>query len=181
MKSPYGDFNKAYVVVTYDGNGYKYYWTSIDETGQGIKKITRLDKLNIDLIESNLNESDIPSSLGVGGRNKFMIIDKKSIGCNYDVKSDVTGQETSNERRIGNVGFDQIWPSQIHLIGDTVTLRAKTDGYDGYNYRFEWFYQVTKDGDKILIEGENERDFVVTVTISNFEYWWSVDLIIIDD
>lgn len=32
--SPYGDFVSAYIVVTYNGNGYDYYWTSVDETGQ---------------------------------------------------------------------------------------------------------------------------------------------------
>ena len=37
-KSPYGEFTKAYVVVTYNGKGYDYFWTSVDDAGQGISK-----------------------------------------------------------------------------------------------------------------------------------------------
>ena len=36
VKSPYGDFEEAYVAVTFDGNGYDYYWTSRDTTNTGI-------------------------------------------------------------------------------------------------------------------------------------------------
>ena len=59
IKSPYDDFEKAYVVVTYDGKGYKYYWTSVDETGQGIKNIVKLDELSSNSIESDLKDSDV--------------------------------------------------------------------------------------------------------------------------
>ena len=75
-KSPYGDFEKAYVVVTYDGNGYDYYWTSVDKAGQGFKKITREDKLSEDKIESNLKSTDILTGVGIDGRKKSMLIDK---------------------------------------------------------------------------------------------------------
>ena len=34
--SPYGKWEDYYVVVTYDGSGYDYYWTSRDETNTGI-------------------------------------------------------------------------------------------------------------------------------------------------
>ena len=43
-KSPYGDFVLAYVGVTYDGSGYKYYWTSVDETGHGIKELQNFEE-----------------------------------------------------------------------------------------------------------------------------------------
>ena len=44
LKSPYGEFtdDSAYVGVIYDGKGYKYYWISTDDAGQGVKKITPL-------------------------------------------------------------------------------------------------------------------------------------------
>ena len=35
-KSPYGEFSKAYVVVTTSYDGHNYYWTSVDETGTGV-------------------------------------------------------------------------------------------------------------------------------------------------
>ena len=77
LKSPYGDFTKAYIGVIYDGRGYKYYWISVDDTGQGVGKITPVDKLNTDDIESNLQESDIDGlveTTGIGDRTKIKIL-----------------------------------------------------------------------------------------------------------
>ncbi len=90
-KSPYGEFTKAYVVVTYNGKGYDYYWTSVDDAGQGIRKITKLENLDIDKIESDLNDNDIPYSLGVDGRSKYMIIDKQQTNCGKGVATNASG------------------------------------------------------------------------------------------
>ena len=75
-KSPYGDFVEggAYVVVTYDGKGYTYYWTSVDDAGQGIKEIIRFDKLDTDNIESDLSPSDISTLRGIDGRGNTVVI-----------------------------------------------------------------------------------------------------------
>ena len=35
-KSSYGDFKQAYVIVSYDGDGYDYYWASTDTAKMGI-------------------------------------------------------------------------------------------------------------------------------------------------
>ena len=78
-KSPYGEFVQAYVGVVYDGNGYKYYWISVDETGQGVDKVTLADKLDEDDIKSDLNASEIESTVkttGIGGRQKILILDE---------------------------------------------------------------------------------------------------------
>ena len=77
-KSPYGDFTKAYVVVTYDGNGYTYYWTSNDDSGQGIKNIVRVDKLDTDNVESDLKDSDISTLRGIDGRSKTVVVSKQN-------------------------------------------------------------------------------------------------------
>ena len=77
-KSPYGDFTKAYVVVTYDGNGYTYYWTSNDDSGQGIKDVVRVDKLDIDNIDSDLKDTDISTLRGIDGRSKTVVISKQN-------------------------------------------------------------------------------------------------------
>ena len=89
-KSPYGEFTKAYVVVTYDGKGYTYYWTSVDDAGQGIKNIVRIDKLDTDNVESDLKDIDISNTLGIGGRHKYIIIDENT-GCSKGVSNNVTG------------------------------------------------------------------------------------------
>ena len=98
-KSPYGEFVKAYVVVTYNGKGYDYYWTSIDEVGNGVKKITNVDKLTENSIESDLKITDIIDTIGVNGRHKYMIIDKEHTNC----RSGITQEASSNP----NVGGTQ--------------------------------------------------------------------------
>ena len=79
LKSPYGDFIEggAYVGVIYDGKGYNYYWISVDDAGQGVRNITRLDKLDTDDIESDLKKSDITDvveSTGIGNRTEINIL-----------------------------------------------------------------------------------------------------------
>ena len=80
LKSPYGDFIEggAYVGVIYDGKGYNYYWISVDDAGQGVRNITRLDKLDTDDIESDLKKSDITDVIektGIGNRIEINILD----------------------------------------------------------------------------------------------------------
>lgn len=74
-KSPYGEFEKAYVAVTYDGKGYTYYWTSVDESGIGIKVITKLDALSEDDIESNLSVDDIREGTFIESKNNALVLD----------------------------------------------------------------------------------------------------------
>ena len=77
-KSPYGEFTKAYVVVTYDGKGYDYYWTSVDDAGQGIKTIIKYDKLDIENIESDLKNEDISTLRTIDGREKVILITERN-------------------------------------------------------------------------------------------------------
>ena len=70
-KSPYGDWKEYYVVVTYDGTGYDYYWTSRDETNTGIY-LTYQDLLDVDRIENNV--TSISTNIGVGDREKILLL-----------------------------------------------------------------------------------------------------------
>ena len=56
QKTPYGEFvdNETYVVVTFDGKGYDYYWVSRDTSGTGVPVVTALKDLNEEKIESNI-------------------------------------------------------------------------------------------------------------------------------
>ena len=79
LKSPYGEFTKAYIGITYDGTGYKYYWISVDDAGEGINKIVLVDKLDTDYIVSDLKDSDIEDKIkttGIGGRSNILILDE---------------------------------------------------------------------------------------------------------
>ena len=78
LKSPYGEFTEAYIGVIYNGTGYKYYWISSDDTGQGIDIVTPYDNLDSDLIKSDLNPIDILYTIEhtvIGNRDKILVLD----------------------------------------------------------------------------------------------------------
>ena len=73
--SPYGDWSDAYVVVTYNGKHYNYYWTSVDTSGIGFNLT-----INDDL-DQELMKRDMPNTLpmvGVGNREKVKKLDKEN-------------------------------------------------------------------------------------------------------
>ena len=77
-KSPYGEFVQAYVSVIYDGKGYKYYWISVDDSGQGVEKLRLVDDLTTDDIVSDLKSEDIEERVrttGIGNRNNILILE----------------------------------------------------------------------------------------------------------
>ena len=76
--SPYGDWEEYYVVVTYDGTSYDYYWTSRDVTNTGIY-LTYQDLLDVDRIENNV--TSISTNIGVGDREKILLL-KDSCSIN---------------------------------------------------------------------------------------------------
>ena len=79
-KSPYGDFVVSTIIVNYDGNGYSYYWTGVDDTGTGITKITSFDELDTLLIETDVTPDKISTVDSVDGRTKVMVINDDCSG-----------------------------------------------------------------------------------------------------
>lgn len=69
--SPYGKFVDAYIVVTYDGFGYDYYWTSRDETNTGIL-LTDEKLLTEDRVQPGI--TSISTEIGIGERTKILLI-----------------------------------------------------------------------------------------------------------
>ena len=137
-KSPYGEFEKAYVVVTYDGKGYDYYWTSIDEVGNGIKKITRIDKLNADDVESDLKITDITNTTGIDGRSQYMIIDKEHTNCGKGESINVT-DIVSGETGTNPIEYPDGKDKSSVEIGDVVKITG------------EEFYVVKNDGNNLVL------------------------------
>ena len=83
-KSPYGDFKQAYVIVSYTGNGYDYYWASTDTANMGIY-LTREKDLDEKLVNTNVNE--IKTDISVLSDYKIMIIDDDN--CNSQTPQEV--------------------------------------------------------------------------------------------
>ena len=130
-KSPYGEFTKAYVGVIYNGTGYKYYWISVDDAGQGVRNITPLDKLDTDSIESDLTDSDIESvveSVGIGDRSEIKILNCSNNSNTWDREHhiDNTSNNASEENGGGsNSGSGSGTASEPVCIPAT-TLHTKT-------------------------------------------------------
>lgn len=74
-KSPYGEFDPAYVVVIFNGRTHVYFWTSRDTTGQGVKRITKVDDLTEDSIVSDIKKDDILNNVGLDKREYYQLID----------------------------------------------------------------------------------------------------------
>ena len=72
--SPNGTFTDAFVVVTYDGFEYKYYWTSSDISQTGIY-LSELSTLNNDLVKGEMKQ--IRTDIGVGGRRLILIMNPR--------------------------------------------------------------------------------------------------------
>ena len=94
-QTPYGEFDEAYVGVVYTGEGYNYYWISVDTSKQGIKNITPERELDIDLLESDLDVLEIKKTVdetGIGNRDKIRILnsDCKSWEEDKNVFSRIT-------------------------------------------------------------------------------------------
>ncbi len=54
VQSPYGDIEKAYVVVVREGDGFNYYWTCIDSSNAGMY-LTSDSDLTDDSVSTNMS------------------------------------------------------------------------------------------------------------------------------
>ena len=129
MKSPYGDFTNAYVVVTYDGKGYDYYWTSVDDAGQGVKNIVKYDKLDTDDISSDLTIDDISTLRILDGRGKVILITERNsckkegpVTENLIPVNSETGEEGGGGSSSNAVVYPEGKTKDTVVTGDIVTI-----------------------------------------------------------
>ena len=66
IKSPYGKFDPAYVVVTFDGKKYNYYFTGKDVQNMGVPTLTKADILSNQSIVANIETID--TTVGIDGK-----------------------------------------------------------------------------------------------------------------
>ena len=75
MSSPFGEFQDAYVIVGYTGDGYVYYWASVDSAHQGIE-MKEYNKLTKGDVKPNIESID--TTLGIGSRTDIKILEEES-------------------------------------------------------------------------------------------------------
>ena len=69
--SPFGEWEEAYIVITYDGHGYDYYWTSRDTENMGIL-LTDENLLDEDSVKPGI--TSINTDVGIEGKSKILLI-----------------------------------------------------------------------------------------------------------
>jgi len=77
-KSPYGKFDPAYVVVTFDGTNYHYYFTGKDVQNMGVPVLTSSDVLSKESIVANV--SSIDTSVGIEGTSNVYVFSDECNG-----------------------------------------------------------------------------------------------------
>ena len=72
--SPYGKLDDAYVVVTYDGENYDYYFVGKDEKGMGIEEITKEENITSDSIKE---VDSVDKTVSITGKSKIVVFDEE--------------------------------------------------------------------------------------------------------
>ncbi len=176
-KTPYGEFENdgAYVGVTFDGEGYNYYWISNDTSGQGIKEITLSSELDEDDIESGINEGEVQGIIqttGIDGKNNIKIFNSD---CTITSNGSGSGSGATNptgkicrpatvlhtktceraSRGCGDVVGNGNTITYGTLVsgspkaGDAFDCDVNNDGV--YNSQTERFYYVKSDGNNSIL------------------------------
>ena len=101
-KSPYGEFDKAYIVVTANYNGHDYFWTSVDETGIGVKGIIKIENLDNGNIKEGVTTSDITTDRRLDNRKYIVVVDSNCqkgdpVESSGPRINGLTGEEIVNE------------------------------------------------------------------------------------
>ncbi len=77
QSSPYAEWDKMYVAVTYNGYSYDYYWTSTDKSKMGIP-LAYNDNIDSNCIKTNVDADSISTNVGVGNRSKIVLYEEDS-------------------------------------------------------------------------------------------------------
>ena len=158
--SPYGDFERAYIVVTYEGSNYNYYWVSVDETGQGISTLTKVDDLDEDLIKTGLKGSDIVLE-NISGKNRlveFTADCKNTINHVDDAGSDAANTTDNITWTYNDMSISvDVHLSQCNISGDykicyNATIDASNVGENATIKYFEAIFDIPQ-GTELVHQG----------------------------
>ena len=164
-KSPYGKFDPAYVVVTFDGDNYHYYYTGRDEKGMGVPFITSSKKLTEDSIVSNVQSID--STIGLKGKSSIIVFNEDCTEVEYDnfATMSVSGEGTNDVIEDSEDETCQIQKCRKSYTGTIYWALQDTDN-DGKNDRL-----IISDSE---VKGNKQGEFAGnTVFKSQMEVPWN--------
>lgn len=156
-KSPYGDFVQAYVGVIYDGNGYEYYWISVDEAGQGVEEVKLIDNLDTKDIKSNVIPDDIEhmvKTTGIGNRTGIAILNPDTGEWEIYNATDHVSENGSDSSQIS---YPEGKEKSTLAVGDMVSIGDQD------------FYVMKNTGDKVYLLARYNL-YVGTVTDEHWNF-----------
>ena len=119
-RSPYGKFDDAYVVITYDGDDYDYFFIGKDEADIGVDKIIKSENLDKDKITTDISDDAIKTDKAIGNRNNIKVVSKDDIKVMTDgkpkeyldeegyIENDTAGFEFPEGKTKDNIQFGEI-------------------------------------------------------------------------
>ena len=192
-KSPYGDWEEYYVVVTYDGTSYDYYWTSRDETNTGIY-LTYQDLLDVDRIENNV--TSISTNIGVGDREKIIVL---KDSCDINDAEEMLATVNIEEKGYvdGSLSMDMIGMHQESILNgayprlknNLIPITIENDGtVKKADTNTKWYsYEEKKWANAVILKDESEvynnGEIIPEDAIESYFVWipryryklWNVD------
>ena len=158
-KSPYGEFDPAYIVINYNGsgNGYDYYWMSRDDTGIGVKTPISIDDLDTDDIESDITEQDfIDNITTIDKRTKFLFF-------NEDCTSKDDRKPTSYGKLlpVNECTFDGLMSVGAEYTNGQYTYRFRQQINNINNGNYVW-ESIDKEGWSVRLTDKNSTSPVNT-------------------
>lgn len=161
-KSPYGEFIKAYVAVTYSGKDYDYYWASVDESGIGFKSLLCSNNLSIDDLSSGVKIEDIKSDYPIGGRSNYRVYDDNCT--EYVEGKNIASFTNTIEKLIENSSSNTIVDEfrNIRFIGRNPSNYVKFEDSDK-----KWRIIGIVDGHVKIVD-----DTVNVTTVNGMTSWW---------
>ena len=100
--------------------------------------------------------------------------------------------EDPNEDAVEEPAAEQVPPKRKVIVhsslegvevvheGDEVTLTGELIGYEGVDYRLQWYYRKDGTGDYIMIDGADQLTLSFRITKENFYNTYSLGVIVID-
>lgn len=193
--SPFGEFidGETYVVVTYDGDGYNYYWTSRDNSSMRIY-LTYEGLLDSDSVLSDVEK--ITTDIGVGTRTKI-----KVLGNSCKVEDAVDRIATAN---IGEKGYaDEVFRTDMigmyeepilngaypRVRGNLLSVTIENDGkVKRADTSTEWYsYENKRWANAVILKDESVKyekgEVIPESNIESYFVWvprykyklWNVD------
>ena len=176
-KSPYGDFEEAYVVVTYNKNdSYDYYFYSKDSTGVGIYPITEESALSAECIRSGIE--NISTNVGLGKRKNIKvynsdctsILEEKEATEKNQINKDPSKMATFIEgndlntkiKRLAGTGSETYYSANTNILDIKVSEDEPTDE----NKQESNIVSTSDSTTPIYMWFEEETGIL---------YWWSED------